>query len=79
MILSTTTDQWKKVDVMLEIGWTDNANAIFAHCERVGANIFAQKRGWARADSADDLPHSYKEGSAFITCKTAVPGFRVTN
>lgn len=79
MILSTTTDQWKKVDVMLEIGSTDNANAIFAHCERVGANIFAQKRGWARANSADDLPHSYKEGSAFITCKTAVPGFRVTN
>ncbi len=79
MVLSTTTDQWKKVDVMLEIGSTDNANAIFAHCERVA--LASSRKSWGgRAPARRHyFPHSYKEGSAFITCKTAVPGFQVTN
>lgn len=74
IILATTRDQWNKTDAIIEIGTETNAVAILDHCRRQGLEIFTQKTGWSRAQSLGDLPTSYKEGSAFITRKVAMPG-----
>jgi FkbM family methyltransferase len=74
IILATTRDQWNKADAMIEIGTQANAGIILEHCRRLGLKLFTQKTGWARVQTLDDLPTSYKEGSTFITQKTAMPG-----
>jgi FkbM family methyltransferase len=74
IILATNRDQWNKVDAMIEIGTQANAELIFDHCDRLGLKIFTQKTGWSRAETFADLPTSYREGSAFITQRTAMPG-----
>jgi hypothetical protein len=77
ILLSTRAEQWINTDVMLEIGSTRNAEAIFSHCENLNLCLFAQKTGWRRARAIDDVPTSYHEGSAFITRKQTMPGFRI--
>jgi FkbM family methyltransferase len=74
IILATTGPQWDGTDAMMEIGSDANANAIFDHCSGLGINIFTQKTGWARANTLKDLPTSYKEGSAFLSRKSKMPG-----
>lgn len=74
ILRSVRPEQWDRVDVMVEIGTEENANLIFDYAAGAGVNIFTQKTGWARAASVADLPTSYKEGSAFLTRKSAMPG-----
>jgi FkbM family methyltransferase len=74
IITSLPAAQWDGLDVMLEIGSDANAAAIFDYAAGAGVRLFTQKTGWRRAQSLADLPTSYKQGSAFLTRKDAMPG-----
>ena len=66
-------DEWKRVDAFVEIGSPENARLVYDHFSGTGINIFSQKCGWARAESLDSIPFSYKEGSVFISNKPVMP------
>jgi FkbM family methyltransferase len=68
------SEHWDNTDAMLEIGNQENARIIFDYCNSLGVNIFSQKTGWQRANTIEDIPTSYKHGSAFISRKPNVPG-----
>jgi FkbM family methyltransferase len=74
ILLSTRAEHWSQTDAMLEIGSAANATAIFDHCRRLGLNLFTQKTGWRTASHLNEVPTSYREGSAFITQKRTMPG-----
>lgn len=74
IITSLPVERWDGLDVMLEIGSDANAAAIFDYAARSGVHLFTQKSGWRKARSLADLPTSYKQGSAFLTRKPAIPG-----
>lgn len=79
IILSTCSAQWDYTDVILEIGSVKNAEAIYEHCLDLNLSMFVQKTGWRRARNVEDVPVSYHEGSAFITRRSSMPGFKVSN
>ena len=66
-------EAWNRVDAFVEIGTPENANAVFERFQNTDINIFSQKRGWARVESIDDIPVSYKEGGIFISSKPVMP------
>lgn len=66
-------EQWRTLDSFVEIGSADNALAVFQRFDGTGVNIFAQKLGWQRVESAHDMPTSYKEGGVFISIKAEMP------
>lgn len=74
IITSLPAERWDGFDAMLEIGSDANAAAIFDYATRSGVRIFTQKTGWRKARTVADLPTSYKQGSAFLTRKDAMPG-----
>ncbi|MFC0241620.1 FkbM family methyltransferase [Rhodopseudomonas telluris] len=74
IITSLPAARWDSLDVMLEIGSDANAAAIFDYATQAGVRLFTQKTGWRKAESLADLPTSYKQGSAFLTRKDAMPG-----
>jgi FkbM family methyltransferase len=73
LIEATSSEDWKSTDAVIEVGTSDNANAIFAHLEKIGVHAFSQKIGWERVKLLKDMPFSYKDGSLFITKKTFMP------
>jgi FkbM family methyltransferase len=73
IILGTTESHWNGTDMMVEIGSQENANAIYAHLELIGINAFAQKLGWNRVRTLEDMPNHYTNGSLFITQKASMP------
>jgi FkbM family methyltransferase len=66
-------DVWKRVDAFVEIGTEENAHLVYDYFSDTGVNIFSQKLGWARAESVDDVPFSYKEGGIFLSAKQVMP------
>jgi len=64
---------WKRVDAFVEIGTEENAHLVYDYFSGTGVNIFSQKLGWARAESVNDLPFSYKEGGVFVSAKQVMP------
>lgn len=62
-----------RICAFVEIGTPENAGAVFDHFAGTGVNIFSQKRGWARVESIDDVPFSYKEGGVFVSAKPVMP------
>lgn len=72
IILGTTAAHWSKTDMMVEVGSIENAHAIFDHLSALGVNAFAQKLGWGRVTSRDDMPTTYKDGSLFISAKSSM-------
>jgi FkbM family methyltransferase len=64
---------WQTTDAMLEVGTQENARQIFSYFDGSGVNLFAQKVGWRRVRSADDMPTSHRDGSLFLTCKLEMP------
>jgi len=64
---------WKTTDALVEVGTKANAKQIFDYFDKSGVNLFAQKNGWARAQHADDIPVSHREGSLFVSCKETMP------
>lgn len=73
LILAATPAILAKTDIMVEVGSSENAAAIFEHCRKIGVNMFAQKIGWKPAASAADLPISHRDGSLFISAKATMP------
>ncbi len=73
LLLTTTRAVCDRLDIMVEIGSAANAAAVFAHFDRLGVGLFAQKLGWQRARTVADLPTSHREGSLFITTKAEMP------
>jgi len=73
IILGTCAEHWDNTDMMVEVGSVENAAAIFEHLRNIGVHAFAQKLGWNQVESFDDMPTHYKNGSLFITRKTAMP------
>jgi FkbM family methyltransferase len=74
IVCATTSEQWDGTDAVLEIGSIDNAAEIFDHCCRIGLNLFTQRNGWRRAETIDDVPASYRHGSAFLSKRSGMPG-----
>lgn len=73
ILLSTTADDWKSTDVMLEVNNEENARALWDHFQKLSINAFPQKTGWRKAANVSELPHSYKEGSLFLSKGPAMP------
>lgn len=73
LLLTTTLESMQKLDVMVEIGNQGNAQAVFEHFQRIGVGMFSQKTGWNRVQNVADMPTSHREGSLFISVKTAMP------
>ena len=73
LLLTTTRAVFDRLDIMVEIGSPANAAAVFAHFDRIGVGLFAQKLGWQRARTVADVPTSHREGSLFISAKAAMP------
>jgi len=69
IVQATEKEHWNKCDAMMEVGSKENALGIFEYLNGLGVNMFAQKIGWRRVKSFNDMPLSYKEGSLFITTK----------
>ncbi len=61
------------VDILCEVGSVASAESIWDHFLGTPVNLYAQKRGWAKAQSASDLPAHHSEGSLFLTSKAAMP------
>lgn len=73
LIQATDRALWDGVDAMMEVGTAENAAAVFAHLDGLDVPMFAQKIGWDRVRSVDDVPTSHREGSLFVTTKNAMP------
>ena len=66
-------DTWTTTDALAEVGTKDNALEIFEYFKDSKVNLFAQKAGWAKVKSPADMPESHREGSLFISSKSAMP------
>ncbi len=73
VLLSTSAEEWFHTDAMVEVGCKENADAVFIHFKSMKINLFAQKNGWDRVESINDMPTSYRDGSLFITAKEQMP------
>lgn len=73
ILLSTRSEQWRATDAIIEVGGADTAEALYDHFGKLGLNMYAQRLGWAKVQSPRDLPTSYREGSLFISAKSAMP------
>src|SRR5262249_24980509 len=73
IICSTTADDWRNTDMMLEIGTALNGEFVFEHCRSLKLNMFAQKRGWTAVRTLAEMPASYRDGSLFISERETGP------
>ncbi|MBS3905155.1 MAG: FkbM family methyltransferase [Simkania sp.] len=73
ILLELTPEQLKQVDILVEIGSLENAKSIFNHITKAGGHLFAQKKGWGKIDSLDEMPTSYRDGTLFISSKPKMP------
>lgn len=73
LLNALSIEAWKRVDAFVEIGTPENARAVFDRFAGTDISIFAQKCGWARVESLDDVPVSYKEGGVFVSAKSVMP------
>lgn len=73
LLTGLPVETWLTTDAMLEVGTQGNARQIFAYFDGSGVNMFAQKIGWRRVGSADDMPTSHRDGSLFLSCKSEMP------
>lgn len=69
IILSTVIDAWSDTDAFVEVENRDNADAIYSFFKNTGINLFSQKQNWAKVESSDGMPNSYRDGSLFISSK----------
>lgn len=65
--------RWPTLDAMVEVGTPMNADLLFTHFKAMQVRLFAQKLGWAEVSRVHDMPTSHREGSLFISAKSAMP------
>lgn len=73
LLLTTTRESMRNLDIMVEIGNAANAEIVFKHFQTIGVGMFSQKTGWSKVQNLADVPTSHREGSLFITVKPAMP------
>lgn len=73
ILRSASAQTWSRLDVMVEVGTPENAAVLFEHFKRLDVGLYPQKIGWQRAQRAEDLPASHREGSLFISRRRALP------
>lgn len=73
ILVAIPEERWQHLDAIVEVGSDNNAKALFSHFQGIGVNVFAQKSGWQRVSSLEQMPSSYKEGGAFISAKARMP------
>lgn len=73
LLLTLTREGMQTLDIMVEIGNASNAKAVFQHFQSIGVGMFAQKIGWGQVQGLADMPTSHREGTLFISAKSATP------
>ena len=73
ILRATRRDDWRGMDVLVEVGSPENAAVVFEHGRELDLHLFAQKQNWERVTSLADMPTSYRDGTLFISRKPAVP------
>ncbi len=67
LISALEFEDFKSMDIMLEIGTSKNARDMFTELKRLGIHAFSQKTNWSEVEKLGDLPTSHREGSLFLT------------
>lgn len=67
LISALDSKDFESMDIMLEIGTSENANDMFKELKRLGIHAFSQKTNWSKVEKLEDLPTSHREGSLFLT------------
>lgn len=73
ILLALSESQLQKVDILVEIGSPENAQAIFEHMKSCNMHLFAQSKGWEEIHSLNEMPTSYRNGTLFISTKNSMP------
>lgn len=73
LLCATDADAWAATDVLAEIGTPENAQKIYGHLTGLGVSIFSQKLGWRRAETVEDVPTHYSQGSVFLSRREQMP------
>ncbi len=73
ILQSTVSRDWQNTDAIVEVSSPSNATAIYNHFSHIGVGLFAQRTGWAKVVSLDEMPTSYRDGSLFISRKSEMP------
>lgn len=73
LVLATDATTWAHMDAMLEVGSAGNARVIYEHLMEHGAQMWAQKVGWGRVWSMEDMPAHHSEGSLFVGRRPPFP------
>lgn len=73
LLASLSSADYLDTDFMVEVGSRDNAKSIFELNAKNGIRMFSQKTNWGLVSDLSDMPHSYKEGSLFISNKRNMP------
>lgn len=67
-------EDFHRVDILAEVGTEANATRIWSKIVQLrDVQVFSQKRNWERALSPEDLPHSHRDGSIFVSAKRTMP------
>jgi FkbM family methyltransferase len=72
LISKLKSENFSALEIMLEIGTSENASEIFTHIQRLGINAFSQKNNWKKVEYLEDLPTSHKEGSLFLSSASSM-------
>lgn len=67
LITALSATNFNQLEIMMEIGTSENAKIIFNQLSRLKVNAFSQKNNWGKVTLLDDLPTSHREGSVFIS------------
>jgi FkbM family methyltransferase len=73
LLTSLDASHFASLDMVCEVGTSQNAEIIWNHFRYSGVNLFSQKSGWARVTGLDGMPRSYKEGSLFLSSLDEMP------
>lgn len=69
LIMSTEKKNWENLEMIAEVGTSENAELIYNHLSSINVNIFAQKIGWEQVTDLKQMPTGHREGSIFVSSK----------
>lgn len=67
VIETSAPDSWAGKQAVMEVGSEAAAERIFKFFDGAPVNLFAQKTGWKRVATVEDMPRSHRDGSLFIS------------
>jgi FkbM family methyltransferase len=66
LLLTTTAEQMKHLEVIVEVRNEYNAKQIYEHFMGLNVGMWSQKINWHRVKNLSHMPHLNREGSLFI-------------